>query len=95
LKTTLFTFVAKNFRGKKIFVAKKFREIFFENNTIHLRGKKFSWQKNFRGKKFREIFFENNTIHLHGKIFVAKKISWQKISWQKNFCGKKILRNIF
>ena len=53
--------MAKNFRGKNILVAKKFREIFFENNTIHLRGKKFSWQKNIHSKK---IFFENNTIHL-------------------------------
>ena len=43
--------MAKNFRGKNILVAKKFREIFFENNTIHLRGKKFV-AKNFRGKKF-------------------------------------------
>ena len=55
-------FVAKNFRGKNILVAKKFREIFFENNTIHLRGKKFV-AKNFRGKnilvakKFRGIIF--------------------------------------
>ena len=64
--------MAKNFRGKNILVANKFREIFFENNTIHLRGKKFV-AKNFRGKKiflakkFREILFENNTIHLRGK----------------------------
>ena len=56
----------KKFRGKKIFVAKKFREIFFENNAIHLRGKKFVAKKchgkNFRGKK----------------IFMAKKLLWQK-----------------
>ena len=64
---------------QKVFVAKKFREIFFENNTIHLRGKKFSWQKNFRGKKFREIFFENNTIHLRGKNFATKFFCHEKL----------------
>ena len=47
LKTILFTFVAKNFRGKKIFVAKKFswQKNFggkkISRNTIHLRCKKF------------------------------------------------------
>ena len=38
--------MAKNFRGKNFFLG-----IFFENNTIHLRGKKFVAKKN-RGKKF-------------------------------------------
>jgi hypothetical protein len=54
LKTILFTFVAKKFHGKN------FLKIFFENNTLHIRGNKFSWQKNFRGKKFSwQKFFEN------------------------------------
>ena len=58
-------------------MAKKFREIFFENNTIHLRGKKISWQKNFMEKKFcgKNFFLETILFDkIRGKIFRGIKI---------------------
>ena len=74
---------------QKVFVAKKFREIFFENNTIHLHGKifvakKFSWQKifvakNFRSKNFALLKIEftrkfSNTVGVRAELGVNPEV---------------------